>query len=1560
VIHTRGESFAAREGAAAIAVEPGSAVVTIPDAHFLFTADFKRKGPDLVLTGEDGRKILVPDYFRQEKQPDLVSAEGAILSANVVELLAGSATPGQYVQAAAPAAPQPVGRVETVVGSASAVRNGVAIELNVGDLVFQGDVVQTRSNATLAIAFSDGSAFTLNENARMALNEFVYDPNGTGNSALINLVQGTVSFIAAQVAKTGNMRVDTPTATLGIRGTFVTVSVSATDGHTVASLGMETDQATGQQFAGAFTMTNRITGNQVLVNQVNSMFSISPAGMISESPKPPGIHALEQATFQALVPVMAAAANLAQTGPAQGQNLQNPNPNPTQDSPSGQKTGEQGQSSSPGPSPGGSSGPAAPNNQPPADTKPTTVPLTPTSGDPQPPPATPAQTPVPTNTLPVTTTPTQTQTHVTPTGSVTDISYTEAASAQFASFNIFERVSIANAGSPTFFVVGSAQLLSATYVGGLPGALTTPAFLSSLLSVGPDGTVGYDTSKFSFLSAGQSLSYSIAFDVQSGTDTLHLTLTFTVTGTNQAPTISIAAGDAASATITDDVHATTLAAGGTLSFKDVDSADGHSVSVAVKSGPALGSFAAGVIADTTGSDTTSADLAGDVLWVFAANKPHAQSLAAGESETEVFTVTLSDQHGAGASQDVSITVAGVNDAPAFTSGDPHIALTETTTTGSSALQSKSGTLTFTDPDLNDVGYTVSLLGVSASGVIAGLPDAATLLTLLHPTGVTKAAGSSQGVITGTFSAPEQAFDYLWAGETVTLTYTLQLADAHGGTGTQTVTVTATGTNDGPVISGGPVVASVQEDVDAGSSASGQLTVIDPDGSATKTWTVLHAPNYQFKIDEFKIEKNGNLFFRDTFSDGNPPPSAPLGFGNISSYAVTGTFLESGGYVLMNGSNAAYATGSPSGDPFFGEYATLNTNTDPYPTNANLGLKDNSNFTVSGLFDLTLPPGNRNEYGIRLTDRSPSQAGDDVVEVRVTRGTDGIVKVQLVEHDFAAGTHTVRQSFNLNPGSHDKILLTLTHDVIDSQVVHASFQLGTTDESGVHLDAATNFNPLVAPTIFNGENWTRAQFFAEAPALSGTVLQGTYGQLEITQDGAWTYQLANEQANVQALAEGQTVQDHFAVQVADGQGGFDVETITINVSGTNDLPVAAADAASISEDGVPNTVNGNLLTNDTDVDTRGTHTITALKVGEINGTDNGTTITAVGTYGTLVVTKATGFYTYTLANGQSNVQALQHAQQVTDVFTYTNADNHGAVSNPSTLTVTISGLNDAPTIAAGTTATGHMVADTEAAGTPLTELAESYLTAGHNLINGLGGSSGFGETDLAQGDDNSSSAIDITAVFGATGLNFFGQHYTSLYINNNGNITFNAAASQFTPSVITAGANNPIIAPFWADVDTRGGAATATPGGNSTGANRVHYDLDTVNGVMTVTWDDVGYYNSQTNKLNAFQVQLISVGNGDFDIVFRYEDINWTTGSASGGSNGLGGTPARAGYSAGDDNSAHYFELSQSGNQTQILALESTAGNTGIAGVDVFEVRGGNVIPYLGGERHDPVRRRRSR
>jgi VCBS repeat-containing protein len=819
VIHTTGESFDARDGMAAIAVEPDSAVVTIPDAHFLFTADFKRKGPDLVLTGEDGRKMLVPDYFGHEKHPDLASPEGALLSAAMVELLSGSAAPGQYAQAGAPAAQQPVGRVETVTGSAQVVRNGVAIELNVGDLVFQGDVAQTRTSSTLAIAFSDGSAFTLNENARMALNEFVYDPNSTTNSAVINLVQGTVSFIAAQVAKTGNMRVETPTATLGIRGTFITVSVSSTDGNTVASLGLETNSVTGEQYSGVFTLTNKISGNQVTVSQVASMFSVSPAGAISESPKPPGIAALENATFQALIPVMNAAASFGATTTNQNLNLnpnapQNPAPTSPQDSPSGQK-GDAGPSNSPGPASGGSSGSNPADNKSLPDNH-ATVQLSsqPPPGDATPvnaPPANaPPVNPPPTNNPPANNPTTPADTHVPPTATVTNVFDTETPGVRGASFKLSEHVSVSNAGTPTGFVIGNAMLSSASVPSGLPSTLMDAAFLRSLLIIEPDGTVRYDSSKFGFLADGQSLSYTIAFDVKSGTDTLHLTLTFTVTGVNEAPTITVGPSNAATGTVVDDVHSTTLFTNGTLSFTDPDAMDGHSLSWAVKSGPAIGTFAVVKIFDTTGADPTIPGNAGDIGWQFLADKAHLQSLAAGETETEVFTISLSDGHGGTTSQDVSVTVFGVNDAPTITGAVATGSFSELAnkTQDTADRDQASGTIAFADPDLTDthtLSQSLAVFAWSGGALTAAQQSALATASTLNLV-KSDSTGTAAGSVAWTYSITDAALDFLAAGETLTVSYTVTIGDGHGGTTSQLVTVTITGTNDVPTIVAGSTVA----------------------------------------------------------------------------------------------------------------------------------------------------------------------------------------------------------------------------------------------------------------------------------------------------------------------------------------------------------------------------------------------------------------------------------------------------------------------------------------------------------------------------------------------------------------------------------------------------------------------------------------------------------------------------------------------------------------------------------------------------------------------------------
>jgi hypothetical protein len=195
--------------------------VRVPDAELLFRGEYQRLGPDLVVTGPDGRHHIIPGYFSSEKHPALVAPNGASLTPDVVDLLAGSPTPGQYAQAQPTTPPDSIGKVEKVIGSVTVVRNGVAVALHVGDAVYKSDVVQTGANSSVGIGFPDGTALNLVAGTRMALNDYSFDASGTSNSALFTLVEGTFAFVAGKVAHDGNMKVATPVATMGIRGTTV-------------------------------------------------------------------------------------------------------------------------------------------------------------------------------------------------------------------------------------------------------------------------------------------------------------------------------------------------------------------------------------------------------------------------------------------------------------------------------------------------------------------------------------------------------------------------------------------------------------------------------------------------------------------------------------------------------------------------------------------------------------------------------------------------------------------------------------------------------------------------------------------------------------------------------------------------------------------------------------------------------------------------------------------------------------------------------------------------------------------------------------------------------------------------------------------------------------------------------------------------------------------------------------------------------------------------------------------------------------------------------------------
>jgi hypothetical protein len=131
---------------------------------------------------------------------------------------------------------KPIGKVVVATGSVTIERaNAVVVQAstsgrtgqaNVGDLVYQGDAVATGADGRVGINFTDGTSFNLANNAHMVLNEFVYDPNSRSNSSLINLTKGTFTIIAGKIAKTGDMKIDTPVATMGVRGTTPRVEIS--------------------------------------------------------------------------------------------------------------------------------------------------------------------------------------------------------------------------------------------------------------------------------------------------------------------------------------------------------------------------------------------------------------------------------------------------------------------------------------------------------------------------------------------------------------------------------------------------------------------------------------------------------------------------------------------------------------------------------------------------------------------------------------------------------------------------------------------------------------------------------------------------------------------------------------------------------------------------------------------------------------------------------------------------------------------------------------------------------------------------------------------------------------------------------------------------------------------------------------------------------------------------------------------------------------------------------------------------------------------------------------
>lgn len=118
-----------------------------------------------------------------------------------------------------------IGSVATIKGSCHAVRSERQFVLKAGNEIFRNDVLQTGQDGALGVAFDDETTLTLGGNTRVTVNNFIYRSGGAGNTGVLSVARGTLTFFAGQVAKTGEMKIATPNASLGIRGTTGVINV---------------------------------------------------------------------------------------------------------------------------------------------------------------------------------------------------------------------------------------------------------------------------------------------------------------------------------------------------------------------------------------------------------------------------------------------------------------------------------------------------------------------------------------------------------------------------------------------------------------------------------------------------------------------------------------------------------------------------------------------------------------------------------------------------------------------------------------------------------------------------------------------------------------------------------------------------------------------------------------------------------------------------------------------------------------------------------------------------------------------------------------------------------------------------------------------------------------------------------------------------------------------------------------------------------------------------------------------------------------------------------------
>ena len=691
-----------------------------------------------------------------------------------------------------------------------------------------------------------------------------------------------------------------------------------------------------------------------------------------------------------------------------------------------------------------------------------------------------------------------------------------------------------------------------------------------------------------------------------------------------------------------------------------------------------------------------------------------QALAVGETLTDSFTYAIRLSNGTLAWTTATIVYTGQNDAPDISVGSGDSA--SATLAETNATLSSSGTLTVVDPDTSDT-VAVSITNFSKSGTAGSLTDS-DLQEMLSLTESSLAANAGDAHnLHWSFASTPQTFDYLAAGESLTLTWTITASDGHGGSDTQTVTVTVTGTNDGPaIVAGGTLNGGVVEE--SGTyAASGSFGFTDVDSSDTHSVSVTPGASGYLGTLTPTVSDDSTGDGSGTVSWSYSVPDADLQFlaegeTRTQTYTVTvndghgGTASQTVTIVLTGDEDPVTITSaaqsksisedgtSVGGTISFNDVDLIDTHTASFVANA-------GNTTTLGTFaiDASVTEAANAANGSLgwsyNVDNSAAQylaAGETVVE-----------KYDVTFDDGHGSTVTETVTITIT-GSNDGP--DIAADTGDS----ASGDLDETDSALTASGTLTVTDPDTSDTV--DTTVTNLAISGNQGSLTSDDLGAMFS---ITSGGAdlaanigdannlgWSFDSGSEAFNF--LAEGETLTLTYTLTSDDGHGGTDTQDVTITITGSNDAAMITGDTSgSVTEDTGPNPITGNL--NSTDVD------------GVDDSWNAVTTATASANgYGTYTI-DATGNWVYTLDNTNTAVNNLNNGGTLSDSFTVTTADGTSQIVN-----ITIHGADDVIVVTPPATFTGTGDPnDNDTAGPVAGGTVTSTTSSGTEFWNGTNGS-----------------------------------------------------------------------------------------------------------------------------------------------------------------------------------------------------------------------------------------------